>query len=89
VTVSGYAILYFLENAKGGNAMATCFGGMYDGNNTSFADNATAEEDTYTVVGASAAGEFGSFIEFLGDATADLPLWSSTVAWAQAWRVRV
>jgi hypothetical protein len=45
VTVSGYAMLYFLENAKGGNAMATCFGGKYYGNNISFADNATAEED--------------------------------------------
>ncbi|CAN5487291.1 hypothetical protein BH20VER3_BH20VER3_13090 [soil metagenome] len=71
MTVSGYAILYFLENAKGGNAVATCFGGKYFGNNISFADNATAEEGTYTVVGASAAGEFGSFIEFLGNATAD------------------
>ncbi|MDQ3200393.1 MAG: hypothetical protein M3Q46_14630, partial [Verrucomicrobiota bacterium] len=71
MTVSGYSILFFLEDARGGNAVATCFGGKYFGNNISFADYATAEEGTYTVVGASAAGEFGSFVEFLGNATAD------------------
>ena len=71
MTVSGYSILVFFENAHGGNAVATCYGGKYFGNNIAFGDAATAEEGTYTAVGASAEGDFGSFIEFLGDATAD------------------
>jgi fibronectin-binding autotransporter adhesin len=60
-----------LGNARGGHVVATCFGGKTQGTNISFAENATAEEGTYTAVGASAPGEFGSFIMFLGNATAD------------------
>ena len=71
ITVSGVSFLSIFEDARGGNAMATCFGGKFFGNNIAFADNATAEEGTYTAVGASAPGEFGSFIELLGSATAD------------------
>jgi autotransporter-associated beta strand protein len=72
MTVSGNAILFFLNDARGGNAVASCYGGNSFGpNNIYFADNATAEEGTYTAVGASVPGNFGSFIEFFGSATAD------------------
>jgi len=72
IALSGVSFLSIFEDARGGHAMATCFGGnQYAENNIAFADAATAEEGTYTAVGASAAGEFGSFIEFLGNATAD------------------
>ena len=60
-----------LGDAHGGHVVATCFGGQAQGTNIALAENATAEEGTYTAVGASAPGEFGSFIELLGSATAD------------------
>jgi hypothetical protein len=71
ITVSGPSFMEILGDAHGGHVVATCFGGETQGTNISFAENATAEEGTYTAVGASAAGEFGSFIELLGSATAD------------------
>ena len=71
ITVSGPSFMELLGNAHGGHVVATCFGGRTEGTNISFAENATAEEGTYTAVGASAPGEFGSFIMFLGSATAD------------------
>ena len=71
ITVSGPSFMEILGDARGGAVVATCFGGKTQGTNISFAENATAEEGTYTAVGASAAGEFGSFIELLGSATAD------------------
>jgi autotransporter-associated beta strand protein len=71
ITVSGPSFMEILGDAHGGHVVATCYGGITEGTNISFAENATAEQGTYTAVGASAAGEFGSFIEFLGNATAD------------------
>ena len=71
ISVSGPSFMELLGNARGGHVVATCFGGKTQGTNISFAENATAEEGTYTAVGASAPGEFGSFIMFLGNATAD------------------
>src|SRR5438552_2724423 len=71
ITVSGPSFMEIFGDAHGGNVVATCFGGITEGTNISFAENATAEEGIYTAVGASAAGEFGSFIELLGSATAD------------------
>src|SRR5438094_7446751 len=72
IAVSGPSFMELLGDAHGGHLVATCFGGnqAYP-SDISFAENATAEEGTYTAVGASAAGEFGSFIELLGSATAD------------------
>jgi fibronectin-binding autotransporter adhesin len=71
ITVSGPSFMELLGDSHGGHVVATCFGGTTQGTNISFAENATAEEGTYTAVGASAPGEFGSFIELLGSATAD------------------
>ena len=73
ITVSGGAsFLSINEFAHGGHAVATCIGGsQFYAANIAFQQNATAEEGTYTAIGASTSGEFGCFIEFLGSATAD------------------
>ena len=73
ITVSGGgSFLTINEDARGGHVVATCIGGnQYYPANIVIQDSATAEEGTYTAVGASAGGDMGSVIEFAGNATAD------------------
>ncbi len=72
ITVSGGAsILGINESAHGGHVVATCIGGsQYYGASMAIQGAATAEEGTYTTVGASTSGEFGSSMAFTGNATA-------------------
>ncbi len=72
ITVSGGAsILGINESAHGGHVVVTCIGGsQYYGASMAIQQDATAEEGTYTTVGASTRGELGSSMAFTGNATA-------------------
>ena len=72
ITLSAASALSVEEDAHGGHAVVTCIGGnqAYP-SDIAFQNNATAEEGTYTAIGASTSGEMGSLIEFTGSATAD------------------
>jgi autotransporter-associated beta strand protein len=72
ITLSAASALSVEEDAHGGHAVVTCIGGnqAYP-SDIAFQNNATAEEGTYTAIGASTSGEMGSLIELTGSATAD------------------
>ncbi len=73
ITVSGGASFLSINDfARGGHAVGTCIGGsQFYAANIAFQGLATAEEGTFTAIGASTSGELGSFIEFTSSATAD------------------
>ena len=73
ITVSGgAAFLSILGPAQGGHVVATCIGGDQNyGATIVFQGNASAEQGTYTAIGARSGGEKGSYIYFGDTATAD------------------
>ena len=71
-TISGESFLGIVDSAAADHASATCIGGdQYDGAGIFFHQFGSADEGTFTAVGASSSGEKGAYIEFDGSATAD------------------
>jgi autotransporter-associated beta strand protein len=70
-TISDDAFLGIVDSATADHAVATCIGGnQFAGSAIFFQGFASADEGTFTAVGASTSGEKGAYIEFDGSATA-------------------
>ena len=70
-TVSGVSFLGIVDNATADHASGTCIGGdQFYGAGIFFHGFASADEGTFTSVGASTSGEKGAYLDFSGSATA-------------------